>query len=93
MERRESLDIQTAARYVRGHWTAENRVFYVRDVTRDEERLHGRRIGPALSSIRNMTRSLSRLFFHGLYLPDAMRLIRALPDDGFSLLTAPLLKY
>ncbi|MGQ9665762.1 MAG: hypothetical protein ACUVWB_00480 [Anaerolineae bacterium] len=93
MERRESLDIQTAARYVRGHWTAENRVFYVRDVTRDEERLHGRRIGPALSSIRNMTRSLLRLFFPGLYLPDAMQFVRALPDDGFSLLTAPLLKY
>ncbi|MGQ9666110.1 MAG: hypothetical protein ACUVWB_02250 [Anaerolineae bacterium] len=68
-------------------------MFYARDVTMDEDCLHGRQLGPALSSIRNMTRSLLRLFFHGLYLPDAMRFVRALPDGGFSLLTAPLLKY
>ncbi|MGQ9516386.1 MAG: hypothetical protein ACUVT1_03885 [Anaerolineae bacterium] len=65
----------------------------VRDVTMDEDRPHGRQIGPALSSIRNGTLSLMRLFFHGLYPPDAMRLARALPDGGFSLLTALLLKY
>ena len=87
-----SLDIQTAARYLRGHWTIENRVFYVRDVTMDEDRLHGRQIGPALSSIRNVTLSLMRLFFPGRYIPDAIRLVRALPDGGFSLLTASLLK-
>lgn len=87
-----SLDIQTAAHQLRGHWTIENRVFYVRDVTMDEDRLHGRQIGPALSSIRNVTISLLRLFFRGLNISDAIRLVRTLPDDGFSLLTAPLLQ-
>ncbi|MGQ9876393.1 MAG: hypothetical protein ACUVSL_14180 [Chloroflexus sp.] len=87
-----SLDIQTAARSVRGHWTMENRVFSVQDVTMDEDRRHRRQIGPALRSIRNVTLSLMRLFFPGRSLPDAIRLVRALPDGGFSLLTASLLQ-
>lgn len=82
------LDAQTAAQLLRRHWTIENRVFHVRDVTMDEDRLNGRRIGPALSSIRNVTLSLLRHFFPVPYLPDAVRLVQAMPDDGFSLLTA-----
>ena len=84
------LDAQTAAQLLRRHWTIENRVFHVRDVTMDEDRLHGRLIGPALSSIRNTTLSLLRHFFSVPYLTDAIRLVQAMPDNGFSLLTAPL---
>jgi len=86
------LDAQTAAQLLRRHWTIENRVFHVRDVTLDEDRLHGRHIGPALSSIRNVVLSLLRHFFSVPYLPDAIRLVQAMPDDGFSLLTLPLSK-
>ena len=86
------LDARTAARLLRRHWTIENRVFHVRDVTMDEDRLHGRRIGPALSSLRNVVLSLLRLFFSVPWLPDAIRLVQAMPDDGFALLSAPLRK-
>lgn len=81
-----SLTTADAARLLRNHWTIKNRVFYVRDVTMDEDRLHGCRIAPALSSIRNAARSLVRHLFSGHFLPDAQRLIRARLDIGFSLL-------
>jgi len=82
--------VQTVARLLRGHWTVENRVFYVRDVTMEQDRLHGRRIGPALSSLRNVVLSLLRRFFPGHFLPDAQRRVGAMPGDDLSLLTAPL---
>jgi len=75
--------------HLRRHWTIENAVFYVRDVTMDEDRLHGRRApsgrGPALSALRNGAINLSRRTGFR-YVPDARRFIPARPDLGLSLL-------
>ncbi len=80
-----------AAALLRGHWGIENGVFYVRDVTMAEDRLHGRKIGAALSSLRNVALTLLRGWVPAAYLPEARRRVAALPDDGLHLLTAPLL--
>jgi len=70
---------------LRHHWTIENGVFYVRDVSMDEDRLHGRRIGFALSALRNgAINIIRRLGF--LYIPDARRFLSARPDRGLPLL-------
>lgn len=70
---------------LRDHWAIENRVFYVRDVTMDEDHLHGRRIGPALSMLRNMALNCLRRL--GLpYIPDARRAVVAQPRRGLYLL-------
>jgi hypothetical protein len=71
--------------HLRRHWIIENAVFYVRDVSMAEDRLHGRTIGPALSALRNGAINLShRAGFR--YVPDARRFIPARPDLGLSLL-------
>ncbi|WP_448336423.1 hypothetical protein [Chloroflexus aurantiacus] len=85
-----SLTAADAARLVRTHGTIENRVFYVQDVTMNEDRLHDRRIAPALRSIRNAALSVLRHLFPGHVIPDAQRLIRARHDSGISLLMLPL---
>lgn len=80
-----SLSAAQAAAYLRGHWRIENRVFYVRDVSMQEDRLHGRSSGPSLSSLRNIALNLLRTLGSD-YLPDARRYVAALPDLGFHLL-------
>ena len=80
-----SLSAAQAALYLRHHWSIENRVFYVRDVTMLEDRFHGRAIGPSLSSIRNAALNLLRTL-DTIYIPDARRRIATLPDLGFHLL-------
>jgi len=71
--------------YLRSHWTIENAIFYVRDVAMDEDRLHGRAIGPALSALRNGAINLARRTGFR-YVPDARRFLPARPDLGLSLL-------
>lgn len=88
-----SLDAETAAHLLRTHWHIENRVFYVRDVTMEEDRFHGRRIGPALSSLRSIALTLLRLLVPAPYIPDAQRIVEARQDDGLALLTTPLLEH
>jgi hypothetical protein len=70
---------------LQAHWTIENRVFRVRDVTYDEDRLHGRMIGHGLSSIRNGAITLLRQLDYR-YIPDAQRAIAAQPALAFALL-------
>lgn len=78
--------------HLRLHWTIENRVFRVRDVSMDEDRLHGRKIGPALSMVRNLALNLLRSIGCP-YIPDARRSVAAQPDHGISFLfRAPLLE-
>src|SRR5919206_689750 len=43
----------TLARLLRGHWTIENPVHWVRDVSCHEDRGHGRAVGVALATLRN----------------------------------------
>jgi hypothetical protein len=74
--------------HLRQHWTIENRVFYVRDVSLDEDRLHGRKIGFPLSVVRNLSINLiRRLSFR--FIPDARRSLSAQPDFGLSWLFRP----
>jgi len=79
-----------AAALLRGHWGIENRVFRVRDVDYDEDRLHGRAIGLALSAVRDIAINLlRRMGFR--YIPDGQRDMAARSDRGLSLLTSPIL--
>ena len=83
-----SLGAEQAATLLRGHWSIENGVFYVRDRTMDEDRLHGRKIGLGLSSIRNAVLNLLRYLIPAPYIPDARRKVAAMPDHGLHLLTS-----
>jgi hypothetical protein len=77
------------AQLLRGHWTIENGVFRVRDVTFSEDRLHGRAIGTALATIRDATINLLRRLGYR-YIPDGIRYISAKPDRGLHLLLESL---
>lgn len=48
------------AQALRGHWTVENGIFRVRDVSYDEDRLHGRNIARTLSSLHNVAINVIR---------------------------------
>lgn len=52
---------------IRGYWAIENCLFRVRDVSYDEDRLHGRTIASCLATLRNTAISLhpsTRLSLH-----------------------------
>lgn len=68
---------------LRRHWTIENRVFHVRDVTYAEDRLHGRRIALPLSALRNGAINLIRHAGFS-YVIDAKRHLPSLTDNGLS---------
>ena len=80
-----ALTAEQAARYLRRHWSVENGVFYVRDVSLDEDRLHGRKIGDGLSSVRNAALNLLRTL-ECPYIPDARRRLAARADMDLSLI-------
>ena len=74
---------------LRGHWGIENRVHWVRDVTYQEDRLHARRCGHALASLRNTAMALIR--FHGFaYVPDGHAFVSAHLATAISWLTDKL---
>lgn len=77
-----SLTAAQAAAHLREHWQVENGVFYVRDVTMDEDRLHGRKIGYGLSSIRNAALTFLRRMIDAPFIPDARRRLAARDDLG-----------
>ena len=74
--------------HLRSHWAIENAVFYVRDVSFDEDRLHGRAIAFSLSALRNGAINLIRKAGFR-YIPDARRLLPARPELAVSLLFDP----
>lgn len=74
---------------LRGYWTIENGLFWVRDVSYGEDRLHGRRIGFCLSMLRNVAISLIRQAGY-LYIPQGRRDIDCHPDLGLSFLQHPI---
>jgi predicted transposase YbfD/YdcC len=78
------------AHLLRGHWTIENGVFRVRDVSYDEDRLHGRKIASCLSTLRNVAINLIRAAGYP-YLPDGWRDIACKPDHGLYLLQTTLI--
>ena len=74
----EQVTAEQVQAWLRGHWAIENGVFRVRDVSYDEARLHGRKIGAALSALRNGAMNLIRRKGYR-YVPDAWRELSA--DD------------
>lgn len=81
----ERVTAQEVAGLLRGHWAIENGVFWVRDVSYDEDRLHGRRIARGLSSLRNAAINLIRQAGYP-YVPDGCRDIASRSDLGLYLL-------
>jgi predicted transposase YbfD/YdcC len=77
------------AQLLRSHWTIENGVFRVRDVSYDEDRLHGRQIASALSTLRNVAINIIRYAGYP-YIPDGWRDIACMPDHGLYLLDGRL---
>lgn len=80
------LSGKQALQALRGHWGIENRVFRVRDVSGDEDRLHGRAIGLGLSALRNVAINITRALGYR-YIPDGWRALSARADRGLALLT------
>jgi hypothetical protein len=76
------------ARWLRGHWTIENAVFRVLDVSYDEDRLHARKTGIALGRIRHAAINLIRGLSYR-YVPDGWREISARTDYGLAFVTSP----
>lgn len=83
----EEVGAEDIARLLRGHWAIENGAFRVRDVSYDEDRLHGRSIGVVLATLRNGAMNLIRKLGYK-YIPDGWREISARPDYGLEFLTA-----
>lgn len=78
------------AQLLRAHWIIENGVFRVRDVSYDEDRLHGRKIAYGLSMIRNVAITIIRHARYP-YIPDGWRDIACRPDHGLSFLRKRLI--
>jgi hypothetical protein len=72
---------------VAGPLEMDNRVFRVRDVTDDEDRVHRRKVGHRVSGIRNGAITLLRQL-NNRSIPDAHRAIAAQPALAFALLGA-----
>lgn len=70
---------QQVQEWLRGHWTIENRVFRVRDVSYQEDRLHGRKIGLGLAALRNGGVNIIRRLGYQ-YIPDAWRDFSRCPE-------------
>lgn len=81
----DSLTRKQIASGLRHHWTVENGIFYVRDVSYGEDRSHARLIGAVMSAIRDVAISIIRRAAYP-YMTDAWADISNLPDLGFSLL-------
>ena len=81
----EEVTARQVAKLLRGHWGVENGVFRVRDVSYDEDRLHGRRVGRTLSTVRNAAITLIRRQGYR-YVPDGWRDIASRPGFGVFLL-------
>ena len=75
---------------VRDHWSIENKVHWPRDMTLQEDRLHGRLIAVALAWLRNMTINLIRRHLPKLYLPDAHSALAADLHQALRWLHQPL---
>ena len=80
-----SLTAEQALEGLRGHWEIENRLFWVRDVSGDEDRWNGRAIGLGLSGVRNIAINILRRLGYR-YIPDGWRAMAARADRGMALL-------
>lgn len=76
---------------VRGHWTIENGVHWVRDMSFHEDRLHGRAIGGMLSWLRNIAINLIRRVWAATFIPDAWSRLSVDPRIALRWLHIPLM--
>lgn len=76
---------------VRGHWTIENGVHWVRDMSFHEDRLHGRAIGSMLSGLRNIALNLMRRAWAATFIPDAWSRLSVDPRMALRWLHIPLM--
>jgi predicted transposase YbfD/YdcC len=67
--------------HLRAHWTIENRVHYPRDVSWQEDRYHGRAIGPMLAWLRNLALTLIRQQRFA-FVPDAWSYLAAHAEEA-----------
>jgi predicted transposase YbfD/YdcC len=83
-------DARALLRLLRGHWTIENRVHWVRDVTFDEDRSQARcgAIPQVMAALRNLAISLLRLAGF-VSIAAATRHLAALPWKALALLGCP----
>lgn len=79
------MTAEDIAQALRGHWVIENGIFRVRDVSYDEDRLHGRKIGRGLSSLRNVAINIIRYAGYP-FVPDGWRDIASRTGFGLYLL-------
>jgi hypothetical protein len=86
---RQRADPARLAQLLRGHWTIENPVHWVRDVSWNEDRQHGRAVGVSLATLRNTVLNLLR--GRGFpWMPDGRRWLAAQDHFGLPFLTHPL---
>ena len=87
------LSPRMALKALRGHWEARDKLsnnlcrvslYWVRDVSFSEDRLHGRKVGPGLSMIRNLALNLVRALGYR-FVVDGFRALSARADRGLGL--------
>lgn len=85
---RERADPKRLLELNRGHWEIENRLFWVRDVTFDEDRSRIRKKNGTeiMSSLRNLVISLIRIEGRFRYIPSALRYFSMHVDEAMRLL-------
>jgi len=71
------------SQWLREHWSIENRVFGVLDVTYGEDRNPARGISVALSQLRCISLNIMRRLGYR-YVPDGHRAAAALPERGLA---------
>lgn len=76
---------------LRGHWSIENRLHWVRDLSWHEDRYHGRQIGALLAGLRNIALNLIRRHRPGQFIPDVWSELAADLATALRWLLAPLM--
>ena len=80
---RQQVTPRQLSQWVRGHWEIENGVFWVLDVTYQEDRSHARKVGQLLQAIRCVAINVIRQ--QGFrYVPDGRRAASARLDRGLA---------
>lgn len=77
------------AQWLQGHWTIENPVHWVRDVSWNEDRQHGRAVGVSLATLRNTVLNVLRGCGF-TFMPDGRRWLAAQRHCGLPFLPRPL---
>ncbi|CCH72670.1 hypothetical protein BN11_1880004 [Nostocoides australiense Ben110] len=85
------MSIKRGEPHIRGHWTIENRVHHVRDVTFDEDRSQVRTatLPRIMATLRNLAIGLIRHHHHGKTIAATTRHLHRRNDELLTLLDTP----